>query len=398
MGRSVSGRPATVIIGDHTQGLGVLRSAAVLGRPVWVVGDTHLVLSRFSKYLSGYCRLRRGTLRNLHAPGGARLLLDVLLSLPVTYPSALFGVDEEITRFVHQHREVLGEKYFIPEIPFEKIYDKYVFSTSVVPLAARVETRLGSDPDVVEWAERRRLVLKGRVGSAFKYVTGKKAAVVGGSAELEKIKGLDRLGADEVIAQEVVESDRPVVSICSFCVDGRIRGLFEYEKLRQHPPSFGTGTYLRSVRAPFLQPTAEEILQELRFTGISEIEFIHDRRFDAYKVIEMNPRTWKSIHFATQCGQNLVARYLRWLERGMTETDLDFACDRYWVDLATDLPLMLRELKLPRIRRGAFECTWQRSDPLPAIALWTLFPLLVAEEGIAPRRSPGRLAHSQPSV
>jgi predicted ATP-grasp superfamily ATP-dependent carboligase len=346
------------------------------------VNDTVLTLSRFSKHLSGYTRLPRGTLRHLDRSEAAETLVDALLSLPVAYPSLLFGVHEDITRFVHTHRDRLRDKYLVPDVQLQKIYDKYAFNT-LLPASARIDTRLWSevDPRAVDCPGL--FILKGRQGKAFRWVTGEKALPLDHLTERDREVLFRRIAPDQVILQEVVESDRPVVSVCTFSANGEVAGTFTYEKLRQHPNRFGTGTYLRSTRAPSLERLAQTILQQLDFTGISEIEFIHDRRTGAYKIVEMNPRAWKSVHFATRCGQNLVARYLTFVATGETAPDNGYACDRHWADLATDLPQMLRERRLSTYERGFFECTWEKADPWPSLVLWTLFPLMALEERLA---------------
>lgn len=371
-------RPAAVVIGNHTHGLGIVRSAAEAGGEVWMVNDKAISLARFSKYLSGYKRIQRDTLRQLDRAEASETLLNGLLNLPVAYPAVLFGVNEDITKFIHLHSELLRGKYFVPDVEFEGIYDKYAFS-SLVPETARIGTRLCSETDLARVGDPQRFILKGRQGSAFKRITGEKAIRLDQFTEQARVGLFEQLAPDQVVIQEIVRSDRPVVSVCSFSVNGQVSGFFEYEKLRQHPNCFGTGTYLRSVRVSSLEPVAERILGNLDFTGISEIEFIQDKRTGVYRVIEMNPRTWKSIHFATQCGQNLVARYLMFAATGRTGQDAHYACHRYWADLATDIPQMFRERKLWGYQRDFFECTWNRSDPWPALALWTLFPLMAAE-------------------
>lgn len=168
--------------------------------------------------------------------------------------------------------------------------------------------------------------------------------------------------------------------MCSFCIDGQIEGSFQYEKLRQHPDRFGTGTYLRSASVDGVQSIASHVVRSLRFTGISEIEFIHDSASGTYKVIEMNPRTWKSAHFATQCGTNLVDAWLSYVASGERKSFSACLPNRHWADLATDLPQMIRDRKLGRYHRGFYECSWEAADPLPGLALWTLFPMMVLEQ------------------
>ena len=374
--------PATVIIGDHTQGLGILRSAAVAGGKVWVVNDKTLSLSRFSRYLSGYRRIRWGALSRLCQPHFSEQLLAELLALPVEYPSLLFGVNEDITHFIYTHAKLLKHKYFIPDVRLDKIYDKYVFN-SLLPNGAQIDTRLCNDTAIGNVARSHCFILKGRQGNAFRRFTGEKAVHLDRLTQLDRSRLFRRLPPDQVLIQEIVETDRPVLSVCSFSVNGRISGVFHYEKLRQHPNEFGTGTYVRSTWVGSLMPLAAGIVKSLDFTGISEIEFIFDAKARSYKVIEMNPRAWKSIHFASQCGENLIGRYLKYVETGRTSQDGNYNRDQYWADLATDIPQMIREWKLWRYHRGFFECTWDCSDRGPALALWALFPLIALENSLS---------------
>jgi predicted ATP-grasp superfamily ATP-dependent carboligase len=381
--------PTAVIIGDHTQGLGIVRSAAEAGAEVWVVNDKCISLARFSRYLTGYKQVQRGTLSQLMWTKCAAGLREALLDIPFAGSAALFGVNEDITRFIHRNRAALQTRYFIPEVEFETIYDKFSFN-ALLPEAARIETHLCSEIDLGAQERPERYVLKGRSGNAFRQITGQKAIPLSQFSSSDRQRLFAQLAPDQVVLQAIVETARPVHSVCSFAVNGRVMGLFGYEKLRQHPNRFGTGTYLRSTSVDSLKPVTEHIIKRLNYTGISEIEFICDPSEDTYRVIEMNPRPWKSIHFATQCGGNLVGRHLLHMAGGLTAPDDHYLKGRYWADLATDIPQMFRERKLCRYHRGFFECVWDHYDPLPALILWTLFPLIGLENLLQPRGLRGR--------
>lgn len=369
--------PAAVVIGNHTQGLGIVRSAGVADWTVWVVNDKVLSLTRFSRYLSGYRVLDSGTLTHLDDPASADHLAAVLLGLPVEDSSVLFSVNEDITRFVFRYRERLSAKYCIPDVPLDQIYDKYRFN-NLLPGSARIDTRLYSEAaGTIDHPER--FVVKGRQGNAFRRLTGEKAIPLSQFAP-HSDSVFRQLTAEDVLVQRLVATERPVLSLCSFSIDGQIQGAFQYEKLRQHPNQFGTGTYLRSVSVDDIRADASQVLSTLAFTGISEIEFIHDSASGTYKVIEMNPRTWKSIHFATQCGTNLVDACLAYVASGERRPSGVYVPDRYWTDLATDLPQMIRDRQLGHYHRGFHECSWEAADPVPGLALWTLFPLMAAEQ------------------
>jgi predicted ATP-grasp superfamily ATP-dependent carboligase len=369
---------ATVVIGDHTQGLGIVRSASMARGAVWVVNDKYISLARFSRYLAGIKQIRRGTLGRLECHECAETLRNTLLEIPFDGLAVLFGVNEDIIRFIHQNRTALGSKYFIPNVNYESIYDKFQFN-NLLPEAAKIHTCLCSEIDLGALERPQDYILKGRSGNVFRQITAQKAIRVCDLGLSDQKRLFAQMAPEQIVVQEIIETDRPVLSVCSFSVNGKVVNQFGYEKLRQHPNRFGTGTYLRSTSIEEHRPAAEYILSRLDFTGISEIEFIHDPKTDSYKIIEMNPRTWKSVHFATQCGQNLVAQYVKYLENGRLEQAKSYDLGRYWADLATDIPQMIRELRFWRYHPGFFECTWDPADPLPAIVLWTMFPLIAIE-------------------
>ncbi len=374
--------PATVVLGDHTQGLGIVRSAADAGGDIWVVNDKRISLARFSKHLSGYVRLPAGTLRQVGRPDADNALARALLDVPVEYPSLICGVDDDLVSFIHRFRRRLGVKYAIPDVRLDTIVDKYLFN-ALLPERMRIHTRLCDEVNLDREPHPERFIVKGRQGSGFRRTTGKKALPLTRVTHEARTRLFERLGPQEMVVQEIVPTDRPVLSVCSFSIAGRISAAFAYEKIRQHPREFGTGTFLRSVAAGPVESLAREVIARTGFTGIAEVEFVFDPRTKTYKAIEMNPRTWKSIHFSTLCGQNLVARYLTYLESGREPEDAGYACGRYWTDLATDIPQLIRHARRPKYPRGMFECTWRPSDPWPAIALWTLFPLIAAENGLS---------------
>jgi predicted ATP-grasp superfamily ATP-dependent carboligase len=368
---------AAVVIGNHTQGLGIVRSAGIAGRPAWMVNDGPFGLARFSRYITGYRRMPRGTLAALDRPEVAAALVAELRRLPVGPGSVLFGVNEDITRFIFEQRAKLADQFHVPGGALDQIYDKYQFNRSL-PEPARLDTRLWRE----EWlglGDPDRFLVKGRQGNAFRRHTGVKAMPLSRFASYDRAGLFAVLRPEDVLLQKRVRSSRPVVSFCSFASGGQVVASFMYEKLRQHPDEFGTGTYLRSMWDEAIATLGAGVLAQHGFTGISEIEFIHDPDTDAWHGIEMNPRTWKSIHFASQCGRNFVDTFLRHANSRPIPPVPGHAIDCYWADLLTDLSQMFRDRRMHRRKRGFFECAWDRRDPLPAVALWILLPWLYLE-------------------
>jgi predicted ATP-grasp superfamily ATP-dependent carboligase len=387
---NMTSTPPVVVIGDHTQGLSIARSAGAAGAAVWIVNDRHVSVTRFSRlsrHVTAYRKLRRGTLEQLDQPAYAAHLRDTLLELPFAGRAVLFGVNEDVTRFIYENRAILRPRYAVPGVRLDAIYDKFRF-IDLVPEAARIETRLCSETDLDALAPAERFILKGRSGNAFRRLTGHKAIPVSRVPASKRAALFSRLAPNQVMVQPIIKTTKPVVSVCTFSVSGHIKGVFGYEKLRQHPEPLGTGTYLRSVDVNGLLPLAEHIVKHSDFTGVSEIEFIHDQEAGVYRAIEMNPRAWKSVHFATLCGENLIGRYLRHVAGAETDSCSRFEKDRYWADLAMDLLHMVHARRIGTYRGRIFECVWDRTDPLPAAVLWTLFPVILLEYrlGHVPRR------------
>ena len=368
--------PSIVIVGNSTQGLWIIRSSHNLNLKKIVLHDLHFCSSRYSKYIDNYIKLPKGTIKNLADSHESKILTENLLNLSVKFPSPLFGINEDIINYFAFNKEILKEKYFIPDNKYHLIFDKYEFNKQSLD-ENQIQTLLLSDVVLEEYIGKN-YILKSRRGNKLRNFTNEKAVLLrnydGRYREILK----NNFFVEELIIQKIIKSSKPVTSVCSVSIDGKIFGLFQYEKLRQHPNQFGTGTYLKSSFNHGLKNLAEIILKKLHYTGISEIEFIYDDEDNKYKSIEMNPRTWKSIGFSTMCGQNLVEKYIKYIINQPFSRTLDYKTDQYWVDLFTDIPQMFREKKIFNYKsKNLFECTWDKKDPLPFLLSIFFAPLIL---------------------
>src|SRR5262249_9408734 len=57
---------------------------------------------------------------------------------------------------------------------------------------------------------------------------------------------------------------------------------------------------------PDLLRTAAELLENMRFSGIAEVEFKQDVASLEYKLIEINPRPWDQHRLGNACGVDLI--------------------------------------------------------------------------------------------
>jgi predicted ATP-grasp superfamily ATP-dependent carboligase len=367
-----------VILGNHTQGLGIIRSASKCQMPVKIImiDDRKYSCSKYSKYLNSYEIIKRGAINQFDDPENERALMNKLIQLANhNTKSVLFPVNEDLIRIIYKNRKQLNEmNYFIPHNSISQLIDKYQMITSL-PAEYQIETWLLSEKPLNE-LKPDKYILKGREGNAFRNFTKKKALVIANLDENLLNKIIHIMGSDNIIIQRLINSKFPVRSYCSFAVNGQVKLDFQYEKIRQHPSPFGTGSYLKSIRNPDIERISKDMLQKITFTGISEIELILDQETGTHKIIEINPRTWKSIHFATQCGHNMVAAYLEYVAGLVLKNNSEYLTEMYWCDILADLLHALRKWNGFKYNKVFFECIWDKNDPKPFISQILRIPFI----------------------
>ena len=126
-----------------------------------------------------------------------------------------------------------------------------------------------------------------------------------------------------------------------------------------------------------LSEIARTIVEGLSYTGIFEIEATRDG--EEFRIIEMNPRTWKSISFATVCGTNLCRLFCEYLlERKTPEGIISpFELDHSWSHFSQDLVSMISSRDFDRSSAKAHYCVLDVRDPLPFIMELVLMPFIL---------------------
>ena len=372
-----------LILGNHTQGLGVIRSLRNSGYKVHMVNDVHVCLSRFSRYLKSYHILPKSTFSQVHEPDVAQFLVQKLLSIAFGFDKViLFCMDEDLIHFVYSHKQALAKRFIIPENDIISIIDKYTFAKAMENIGlSSPETFLLSDISRLPDQTNKRYLYKGRRGVRFKKLMKSKGAEISSSKDLDGLRAtiLSKIEESDVLIQGKLENNKEVLSCCGLAVDGKLLRVFQYVKLRQHPNEFGTGTFLKSIRDDRITDMSMRILEHFSYTGIFEIEFVLSRDGSCH-VLEMNPRTWKSINYATDCGQNLCLAYCDYLLKGiMPEKNFDYQVGRYWVHLSQDIYMLVKNKQWPGYSLKMSCCVFDTKDPLPFVVEILLMPLILCK-------------------
>jgi D-aspartate ligase len=110
-----------------------------------------------------------------------------------------------------------------------------------------------------------------------------------------------------LMLQEIVPGgDEELWTLGSY-LDAASRPLavFTGHKLRQHPRRFGYCRFAVSDWDADLADAGLRLLQELRYHGVSQVEFKRDTRDGSFRLMEINARHWMWHSLAAACGVNL---------------------------------------------------------------------------------------------
>jgi D-aspartate ligase len=171
--------------------------------------------------------------------------------------------------------------------------------------------------------------------------------------ELARVYGeVDDLGT-LMLQERVPGSEDQLYTVGSYLdADSRALAVFTGRKVRQFPHGGGSCLAGLSEWLPDLADAGLRLLQEMRFHGVSQVEFKRDARDGRFCLMEINARHWKWHGLSTTAGVNLsLAAYSDSVGR-------PFVAPRQvdgikWIVANKDVPLAM--LEIVRGQRSAAE-------------------------------------------
>jgi len=380
-------KTGVLVIGNHVQALGVIRSLGRRNIPVYLVNDRSLCISRFSKYLRKFIKI---DITNDSE------FVDSMIKLATkenTEGWILMPTNDIMVYILSRYKSILEEYYRVSTPSWDVIkyaYDKKLTyelaKKSGVPTPKTVYPK--DFDDVVGIASNLEypLIIKGINGYTFYRKTKVKVMYVNSKEEL--INAYKRLtpivSPTEIMIQEVIPGGH-VYSFCSFFKNKEVIAIWIGKKIREHPMGFGTGTFAESIYVPEIRDLGICILKAMNYYGISEIEFKRDKRDGKFKLLEINARTWLWHSLASRCGVDFP--YI--LYRDSIEEDVSpitsFRVNVKWIHFYTDLWVSVKELIRGKLKiseylkslRGEKEfAVFCIDDPLPFICETLILPYL----------------------
>lgn len=396
--------PPVFVMNPHHSGLGIARSLAGRGIPVFALTWERDAPGVRSRYFAGLIDVPNG---RDEPEALCKRLIEVGRSQaerPVIFPTRDFDVI-----FLHEHHDALAPYYRLPqrrESPIIRVMDKLEL--------AQVARRLGIATPATETCNspeqldrlidelRFPVVLKPRFAYQWRRqgvwtkVGAQKAIIAETPDALRMYYGRVAGATSEVLLQEYVSGADSEIVVCCCYVDrnGVLRGYFTGRKLRQEPPLVGTGSIVEATAIDATVAPSLALLRGFGYTGMAEVEFKYDRQSGSYFLIEINPRHWDQHELGLLAGVNLS--WIAWQDIvGLTaETQLPvYGTTKYkWVaedELLRNLLSRLRSefatrtgaptgLRLAALRRSLQEIflllqgrklfsVWRLNDPLPGL-------------------------------
>ena len=388
-GRDVGG----VVIGGGCQGLGIARSLGRHGIPVCLVDD-EISVARASRFVRDAIRAR--DLRT------DKTLLDALelahgkLSLSgwVLYPTR-----EENVASIAANRDVLGRDFRVPTPGLATIrhaWDK----RELYGLAERLHIPIPrtwyprGEEDLATIKVDAPVVLKPAIKEHFFYTTHAKAWRANTAAELLAAfrRATKIVPASEVIVQEMIPGGgEQQHAYCAFFREGRAVASMTVLRRRQHPSDFGVAsTYVETISLPELAEPSCRFLAAIDYYGLVELEYKRDPRDGAFKLLDVNARTWGYHSVGGPAGVDFP--YLLFRDQiGAPLVETEATPGIRWIRLSTDVPNAVRDIWGGRLRpreylrslRGVHtEAVFSADDPLPGLCEIALLPYLAVKRAL----------------
>jgi len=379
-----------IIIGNHVQALGIIRSLGKRGIPVYLMNDNSICIGRFSRYLKKFIKIPE-SIKNDES-GFVKFVVRISkkngLKNWVLIPTNDYWVYE-----LSKNKKIL-EKHFKVSTPhIEAVKFAYNKKMSIIqaskiniPVPKTIFPKNLEDLSKKIHTIKFPVIIKGIVGHEFYRKLRKKAVKVNSEEELlffyKKISSV--AGPSEIMIQEIIPGN-DIYSFCSFFKNNKFFGVWMGRKIRQHPSEFGTGTFAESVWIPELFKLGKSFLKSIEYSGVSEMEFKKDSRDGKFKLIEVNARTWLWHTLSIRCGVDFpYIIYKDMTGREMTE-EISTKRGVKWVHIITDFAVFIKcffkgEMKIKEYfssLRGEKEyAVFSLDDPLPFIAEVLLLPFL----------------------
>lgn len=367
-----------IILDNHLQGLGVSRICYDLGLEVHLYNHSSICVARHSntcKYFTKY-KSQEG-------------LLEKLLSFSTSQKDTIImPTNDKMVGFIGNNYYDLSEKFQLSlpgpdiiDIGYNKIKTYKLCQSLEIPIPESYfpinQSELEKLGDKVEYP----IIIKPAVMHSFYSTFGVKVFSCNNKQELIENykKTISAIPEDEVIVQEFLTGGAPsLYSFGSFCSGDKVWGSFMANRLRQKPMDFGISTtYAKSVNIPELREYATKFLINMNYFGLSEVEFMFDDKSNTYKLLEINPRTWKWHTISNKLELNLIGQMVDYLNLKEIKEQHITTENIAWVERLTDSFVVLKEILKGKMTWSEYRKSMQLPKESAAMSNRDMIPVIM---------------------
>jgi D-aspartate ligase len=385
--------PGAVVIGGDSQGLGIARSLGAHGIPVCVVDD-ETSIARVSRFVRHTVKVP-----DLRSDSALLAALDQARRAHGLDGWVLYPTRDENVAAIAAHRDELAAHFRVPTPGLDSIrhvWDKretYRLAGELsIPIPRCWFPRTEADLAGIDVSAP--VVIKPAIKENFFYTTHVKAWRADTEGELrDAFRRADAIVGDgEIIVQEMIPGGgEQQYAYCALFRGGEPLASMTVRRRRQHPSDFGrASTYVETIDLPELAEPSARFLRAVDYYGLVELEYKRDPRDGAYKLLDVNARTWGYHTLGRRAGVDFS--YLLYRDQlGQAVPPAQARPGVHWVRLATDVPNAVRDWRAGDLRPGGYlrsllhadtEAVFSLRDPLPGLYEIALLPYLAVKRGL----------------
>ncbi len=252
--------------------------------------------------------------------------LEQFYSLPVSS----FEITEKLVNKKKFYKWLINEKIPHPKTYFPESIDDLQMMEQVVPYP---------------------YVIKPVYSHTFQEKFGQKCFIVNTARDLNQVvRRLRTTPGLEVMIQEIIPGKEMHSLYMYLDVKSRLLGISGYDKIRNWPVDFGSGSFCISKWRPCLTKLCVELLQTTGYYGFAEAELIRDQRDQQYKLLEINPRTTLQNRLPASYGADI--EYIAYLDSMDKHTTRLACCSEgaSWVNDFADVLSVLTQVRRRQAR------------------------------------------------
>lgn len=371
-----------IVFGGHIQGLGIIRIYGENGIPSVLLDDTNHNIARHSKYCRSFFKIDP-------SEDLTDYLMNVLPHKINVKNWLLVPTNDKYVQILSQNKVRLEEFYKVSvgEWPMvENCYDKRLTYTIARKLDISIPKTILSDEvfDIDNIDIKFPCIIKPAIMHKFYSQVRSKVLVCNSRSELKSniLFAEKYIPKDEIIIQEIIPGDSEnQYSACFFYNIDHAVVVLEARRKRQHPPDFGNATtFAETVEIPELVETSKKILSHIGFRGLCEVEFKFDTRDKKYKLLEINPRTWKWHYITKLSGSPFLMSLFNtiYFDRPIYSTEWEMCA---WRHFTTDFFANLRNRfygnNQTHLKKNIQSAVFDPNDLLPSVFEIVYLPYMI---------------------